>query len=88
MNNKTESEKFVEVVKDKTSRKSYIKVQYFTDIHEFITVVAVAKSIVENQGKYSLALATGHLIPVDQIVRVDDEVAPRYKDIMDFTCDC
>lgn len=79
---------FLEFVEEKVRARAYVKVQYFTDIREFITVTSVAKVWLEKEGTKYLVLATGEEIRQDLIVRVDDAVAPQYKDIMDFTCDC
>lgn len=83
------NEQFYNFLSEKTNWHSYVKVQYFTDIREFITVMAVAKELLlkEDDTEY-LVLASGEEIGLDSIVRVDDTVAPQYKDIMDFTCDC
>lgn len=81
-------ENFHEYVRGKVNSRIYSKVQYFTDIREFITVTAVAKALTEKDGAEFLILATGEEIRFDRLVRVDDMVAPQYKDMMDFTCDC
>lgn len=83
------NEQFYNFLLEKTDQHSFVKVQYFTDIREFITVTSVAKELLlkEDDNQY-LVLASGEEIRVDKIVRVDDTVAPQYKDIMDFTCDC
>ncbi|ELR68011.1 hypothetical protein C900_01274 [Fulvivirga imtechensis AK7] len=80
---------FYSLLKEAVDRQRYIKLQYFTDIREFITTMSVAKALSSerNKGEY-LTLASGEEIRLDGIVRIDDTVAPQYKDIMDFTCDC
>lgn len=79
---------FCAFVQDKVNSKIYAKVQYFTDLHEFITVTSVTKALEEREGTEFLILATGEEIRFDRLVRVDEMVAPKYKGIMDFTCDC
>ncbi|UII30049.1 hypothetical protein LVD17_17255 [Fulvivirga ulvae] len=75
-------------VQDKVNSRTYAKVQYFTDLHEFITVTSVTKALEKKDGTEFLILATGEEIRFDSLVRIDEMVAPKYKDIMDFTCDC
>ncbi|MBL6445163.1 hypothetical protein JMN32_02510 [Fulvivirga sp. 29W222] len=79
---------FYEFVQEKVKSRTYVKVQYFTDIHEFLTVTAVAKELKNGDGMELLVLASGEEVRFDRLVRVDKMVAPKYKDIMDFTCDC
>lgn len=82
-------EDFYSLLKEVVDRRKYIKVQYFTDIREFITTTSVAKALTNgiNKEQY-LKLASGEELRLDRIVRINDTVAPQYKDIMDFTCDC
>lgn len=89
----------MELIKDKekafreyllavVKNRRYVKVQYFTDLHEFITTMAVAKSLYKSGDGESMLLGSGEMIPVDRIVRINEQVAPGYQEIMDFTCDC
>ncbi len=67
-------------------RKS-VRIQYFTDINEFITTTAILKKIYESAGAEHLLLSSGEEIPLSKIVRVEDTPAPGYdKDY--FACDC
>lgn len=68
--------------------RRYVKLQYFTEIHEFITVMAVVKDIYTKDKMEFLVLHTGEEIRLDRIVRIDDVPSPAYGDIDDFTCDC
>ena len=72
------------VVKNRT----YVKIQYFTDLHEFITTMTVAKGLDTSSDGESILLGSGEIVPVDRIVRINEQVAPGYQGIMDFTCDC
>lgn len=79
---------FYKVLQEKVRNRSYVKIQYFTDIHEFMTSMSVLKSITMQEGMDHLLLASGECIPLDKIVRLDGMVAPDYEGMMDFTCDC
>lgn len=81
-------QKFRSILQDAANRKRYVKLQYFTDIHEFITVMAVVKDLFERNGEEYIRLHTDEEIRLDRIVRMDQQVAPPYGDIYDFTCDC
>lgn len=81
-------QKFRSILEDAASRKRYVKLQYFTDIHEFISVMAVVKDLLKHKDEEYLLLHTEEEIRLDKIVRIDGQVAPGYADTHDFTCDC
>lgn len=68
--------------------KKYVKLQYFTEIREFITVMAVVKNLYTKDGEEFLVLSTGDEIRLDRIVRIDEVTSPTYAHIDDYTCDC
>lgn len=88
MNQKNAQETWHSTIVAAAKAKRYVKVQYFSDIHEFLTLTAVVKDMIEGREEEILVLASGEEIPLKNIVRLNDQVAPRYKDNMDFTCDC
>lgn len=76
---RTEIENFVK------ERKA-VRIQYFTDINEFITKVAIIKKLSEKEGAEYMELSSGEEIRLDKIVRIEDKPAPGYnKDY--FACD-
>lgn len=70
----------------RNSRK-YIRIHYFTDIHEYISTAAIIKDIYWQQEAAFMMLNTGEEVRLDRIVRLDGQLVPGY-DIQDFTCDC
>lgn len=68
--------------------KINVKLQYFTEIREFITVMAVVKNLYTKDGEEFLVLSTGDEIRLDRIVRIDEVTSPTYSHIDDYTCDC
>lgn len=88
MNEKDAQQTWRDTIVAAVKEKRYVKVQYFSDIHEFLTLTAVVKHMIKSREEEILILASGEEIPVDRIVRLDEEVAPQYDNIMDFTCDC
>ncbi len=79
---------FYDILEANATQKRYTKIQYYTDIHEFITTNAVIKNLITAQGEEFMELATGELIRLDQIVKIDETFAPHYAGYQDFTCDC
>jgi Rho-binding antiterminator len=66
--------------------KKAVRIQYSTDINEFITTVAIIKNISEKEGATYMELSSGEEVRLDRIVRIDDKPAPGY-DTGYFACD-
>ncbi|GEO06740.1 hypothetical protein AAE02nite_44040 [Adhaeribacter aerolatus] len=81
-------ETFYSVLEDLAARRKYCRVQYFTDIHEFITARAVVNGIVAEAGEEYLTLATGEKIRLDRLYSVDENFAPGFENYHEFSCDC
>lgn len=79
---------FEQYLQSSVSEKRYVKLQYFTDIREFMTVMSVTSELLEKENQAFLRLNTGEEISVDKIVKIDAIYAPQYAHIADYTCDC
>ena len=79
---------YYDVLTEKATMKSYCKIQYFSELHEFITTNAVIKDIFTKNGEEFILLATGELIRLDRLVSINGELAPHHSRINDFSCDC
>lgn len=66
---------------------SFCRIQYYSDINEFITVHALIKDLYAEKGEEFMELSTGLIIRLDKIVRVNDQAAPQYGEDY-FKCDC
>ncbi|MCU0389661.1 MAG: hypothetical protein MUE81_00945 [Thermoflexibacter sp.] len=79
---------YYDVLLEKAMLKSYCKIQYFTDLHEFMTVNAVIKDIFTKNGEEFMLLATDEVIRLDRLVSINGELTPHHASINDFSCDC
>jgi Rho-binding antiterminator len=79
---------YYDVLTEKAVLKLYCKIQYFTDLHEFVTINAVIKDIFTKSGEEFMLLATGELIRLDRLVSINGELTPHYARFNDFSCDC
>jgi len=62
------------------AQRKYVRVFYFTDLHEFMSETAILKGIhTEADGEYA-ELATGTLIRLDRLVNVDGIQSPGHSD--------
>ncbi|WP_066504351.1 hypothetical protein [Rufibacter sp. DG15C] len=77
----------LDAVEDALNSRKSVRIQYVTDIHEYLTVTALIKDLHEEEGGLVLELATGEKLRFDQLVRVGQTSSSKY-DARDFTCDC
>jgi len=66
----------------------FVRLDYFTDLREFIRTDAMTKAIVPIDGIDHLELATGEQIPLDRVIRIDGHLSPRYPGYDDYSCSC
>lgn len=69
-------------------KKAYVKVQYYSELHELLKVTSVAKSIEHRNGLDYLLLASGEEIPVAQLVKIADTAAPGHDADDFYNCAC
>ena len=77
----------LDAVEDALNARKSVRIQYVTDIHEYLTVTALIKDIQEEASGLVVELATGEKLRFDQLVRVGQVSSSKY-DARDFTCDC
>jgi hypothetical protein len=66
----------------------YVRLDYFTDLREFIRTDALTKAIIEKDDTDHLELATGEQIPLDRVIRIDGHLSPKYPGYDDYSCSC
>lgn len=66
----------------------FVRLDYFTDLREFIRADALTKAITTINGVDHLELATGEQIPLDRVIRIDGHLSPRYPSYDDYSCSC
>ncbi len=62
----------------------FVRIEYMTDLHEFTKTDALVKKINADD----LELATGDVVPLNRIVRIDGVLSPRYPGYESYSCDC
>jgi hypothetical protein len=68
--------------------RKYAKIQYFTDLREFITVNSLIKSRFQESAEELIELTSGEYVKLTNLVSINGIYAPKYAYIQDFTCDC
>jgi Rho-binding antiterminator len=79
---------FHDILLAKASVSDYCKIQYFSDIHELITVTSIIKDVFTVNKEEFARLASGETIRLDAIVSIAGNVSPNYLGFYDFSCDC
>ncbi len=80
---------FHDILLSLATEKKYCKIQYFTDIHEFITVNSIVKEVFTIAEKEEfMLLLEDEKIRLDRLVSINGIFAPQYTHIQDFSCDC
>ncbi|MFD2247489.1 hypothetical protein [Pontibacter ruber] len=68
------------------AKRAAARIQFYSDIHEFLSLHATLKEMVSKEDGEYLVLTTGEEIRLDRIVRIGDKPAPGYDDDF-FKCD-
>lgn len=66
----------------------FVRLEYFTDLNEFIKVDVLIKQLTSENGTEFLELATGERIPLDKVMSVSGKLSPRYPGYDSYSCDC
>ena len=66
----------------------FVRLDYFTDLHEFVRTDALPKALIGIDGTDHLELATGEQIPLNRIIRIDGHLSPNYPGYDDYSCSC
>ncbi len=67
--------------------KKYVRIQYKTEIHEFITVDSIIRDFFIREGVEFMLLANGNEVRLDRLVRVDGHSLPG-SGYDDLSCEC
>ncbi|GAB2571137.1 hypothetical protein [Spirosoma areae] len=66
----------------------FVRLEYLTDLNEFIKADVMIKQLVRKDGADWLELATGEVVPLDRVVSVSGKLSPRYPGYGNYSCDC
>ncbi len=80
------SREYYSTLQTMVQEQEYLRVQYYTDINEFISTRALLKGIVKKDDVEYLQFANGEAVRLDRLVRVGSHAAPGYDEGY-FKCD-
>lgn len=79
---------FLTALYDAAQYRRFVRLEYFTDLHEFIRTDALLKQITEQNDLAVLELATGEQIPIKQVVSINGVLSPDYPGYDNYSCSC
>ena len=79
---------FRRLLEEVVNARRYVKVHYYSELHELLKVSSVAKELVKREDKEYLLLASGEEIPTDQLVKVGNTPAPGHDEDDFYNCAC
>jgi len=68
--------------------RRHVLLQYFSDLHELRVESVVIRDLgIRDRAEYA-QLSNGEEVRLDRIMRLDEKIAPQYKEYPDFSCGC
>ena len=68
--------------------RRYVRIEYLTDLNEFIKTDAMVLNVSTENGFDTLNLADGQRISLDRVVSIAGQLSPRYPGYANYSCDC
>ncbi|MEZ0609632.1 hypothetical protein ACAW74_14035 [Fibrella sp. WM1] len=68
--------------------RKFVRLEYLTDLNEFIKTDALVLGVGAQNGTDTLDLADGQHIPLDRVISVAGRLSPLYPGYANYSCDC
>ena len=68
--------------------RRYVRLEYLTDLSEFIKTDALVLGVRTQSGIDTLELADGQYIPLDRVISIAGRLSPLYPGYTSYSCDC
>lgn len=66
----------------------FVRIEYLTDLSEFIKTDALLKRHFDQDGTEYLELGHGEQIPLDRVVSISGKLSPKFPGYANYSCDC
>jgi hypothetical protein len=66
----------------------FVRIEYLTDLSEFIKTDALLKRHFEQDGVEYLELGQGEIVPINRVVSVSGKLSPNFPGYTNYSCDC
>ncbi|MBC8156398.1 MAG: hypothetical protein H7Z72_26220 [Bacteroidetes bacterium] len=79
---------FYDILATATDVRKFVRLEYLTDLSEFIKADVSLRRLFEQDGVELLELATGDIIPLDRVVSISGQLSPHFPGYANYSCDC
>jgi hypothetical protein len=79
---------FSSLLQEVAAKHLYVKIHYYSDLHELLKVTSVVKGLENKEGIEHLLLANGDSISVNRLVKIGDTPAPGHDADDFYNCAC
>lgn len=74
--------------KEAVEPRKFVRLEYLTDLNEFIKTDALVLGVGTQDGTDTLDLADGQHIPLDRVISIAGRLSPLYPGYANYSCDC
>lgn len=74
--------------KEAVEPRKFVRLEYLTDLNEFIKTDALVLGVGIQDGTDTLDLADGQHIPLDRVISIAGRLSPLYPGYANYSCDC
>lgn len=68
--------------------RQFVRLEYLTDLHEFIKADVSVRRLFEQENIEMLELATGETLRLDRIISIGGQLSPHFPGYANYSCDC
>ncbi|CCG99194.1 hypothetical protein FAES_1184 [Fibrella aestuarina BUZ 2] len=68
--------------------RKFVRLEYLTDLNEFIKTDALVLGVGTQNGTDTLDLADGQHIPLDRVISIAGRLSPLFPGYANYSCDC
>lgn len=68
--------------------RTFVRLEYLTDLSEFIKTDVLIKSVRTENGVETLELGTGERVPFNRVVSISGQLSPNFPGYANYSCDC
>jgi Rho-binding antiterminator len=79
---------FYDELEAAATQRRHVLLQYFSDLHELRVESVVVRGLETREHAEYAQLSNGEEVRLDRIMRLDEKIAPQYKEYPDFSCGC
>ncbi len=79
---------FAALLHEAATNKKFVRIEYKTDLEEFIRADALLKASISRDNTEFLLTATGDEIPFNRVISLDGQVSPDFPGFENYSCAC